>query len=773
MAHLVPALDQSKLDIQKGVVKNEYRQNYSNRPYGMVWPLLSEALYPPQHPYSWMTIGVMEDLDSASLADVSAFFQRYYVPANASLAIVGDIDTDNMQSCVDRYFGPVAGGTRALCPWAPALPEEGGRDLLLQDRVELNRFYAVWHTVPHFHRDDATLSLLGDILARGKASRLYQKLVIDRQIAQDVIAYHSARELAGTFGITATLRPGREIAAARELIDEEVRSIADSGVTEEELARVRTMKTASFLFALEHMGGFGGVADRLNAYNVFRGDPSLITSDLARFQQVGGDDVSAAAARYLVGRPRVSLEVVGRKSQATHPPLDRRQAPPSSAPVAYRAPVPVSLVLSNGISVWVLPQRDLPTVAMTVAMAGGGSLQPPARAGLAQLAVSMMDEGTRTRTSLQIALAAEAMGTSLSTSCGWDGAFVSFRCLKAFLEPSLDLAVDVLREPAFEEREWRRVHGQTIAALRSERDSAESRAYRGLLAALYDEGHPYRHPLDGVESSVIGLDRAEAVAFHRESLGPGRAGIVVAGDVDPDAFLVLLERRLADWRGQEIDLPAIPTPPPARNPRIVLLDRPRAPQAVVRVGHIGLARSDRDFEAAVLVNQILGGQFTSRLNEKLREERGFTYGVRSHFDCRMGNGPFSITASLQSDKLAEALEDLQHEVLALVGGRPPRQDELDDARRALIEGQTRQFDTPSSLVNRYANLLIHGLPIDHYTTFPERIGGIELDELHAAAHRQVRPNTLVAVVVADAAQVVDPLKRLDWAEVEQVGDEDF
>jgi zinc protease len=770
MAHLVSALDESKLNIQKGVVKNEYRQNYANRPYGMVWVLLAEALYPPQHPYSWMTIGVMEDLDSASLGDVSAFFQRYYVPANASLAIVGDIDIDRMISWSDRYFGSIAGGTRAVRPWTPELPRAGGQDLLLRDRVELDRFYSVWHSAAHFHEEDAALGLLGDVLARGKASRLYRKLVVDRQIAQDVVAYQSGRELAGTFGITATLRPGHSIDEARGLIDEEVESIAGRGVTDEEMDRVRTMKTASFLFALEHLGGFGGVADRLNAYNIFRGDPSLITTDLGRFQEVTGDEVRAAAARYLAGIPRVTLSVVGRKSATVQPPLDRKQSPPSATPAAFSAPLPETLRLSNGIPVWILPQRDFPTVAMAVVLAGGGSLQPPSRAGLAQLAVSMMDEGTRSRTSNQIALAAEAMGTSLSTSCGWDGAFVSFRCLKSFLEPSLDLAVDILREPSFAEREWGRVHGQTLAALRSERDSAESRAYRGLLGALYDRSHLYRHPLDGVESIVSGLSRSEAIDFHRESLGPARAGVVVAGDIEPDHILELLERRLADWTGPPIELPAIPSPAPAAHPKILLLDRPGAPQAVLRAGHLGIARSDADFESAILVNQILGGQFTSRLNEKLREERGFTYGVRSHFDCRIGRGPFSITTSLQSDKLAEALEDLRNEVLALVGGRPPRRAELDDARRALIEGQARQFDTPSALVNRYANLLIHGLPIDHYATFPDRIDAIDLDSLNAATHRQVRPNSLVAVVVADREQVAEPLKRLDWAEMEIVED---
>ena len=256
MACLLPALDESKLKIQKGVVKNEYRQNYANRPYGMVWPILAEAMYPPQHPYSWMTIGVMEDLESASLHDVSAFFHRYYVPANASLALVGDIDLDETRARVERYFGSIPGGNRSLRPWIPKPAFQASRDIVLQDRVELDRLYMFWHTVPHFHEHDAPLSLLGDILARGKASRLYQKIVVDRQLAQDASAYQSGRELAGGFGITVTLRPSRSIAEVREFLDAEIAEIASAGVAAEELERVITMKTASFLFALEHIGGF-------------------------------------------------------------------------------------------------------------------------------------------------------------------------------------------------------------------------------------------------------------------------------------------------------------------------------------------------------------------------------------------------------------------------------------------------------------------------------------------------------------------------------------
>ncbi len=326
------------------------------------------------------------------------------------------------------------------------------------------------------------MGLLADILARGRSSRLYQKLVIDLQIAQDVTAYQTGRELAGTFGISVTLRPSRSINELRDLIDAEISDIAKAGVTQQELERVVTMKTASFLFALEHIGGFGGVADRLNAYHVFRGDPSLITTDLSRFRDVTLDGIRAAAVQYLDGKPRVTLSVLGRKAAAVAPSLDRKSRPRSGPPAAYRAPLPETLKLSNGLTLWVLPQHDLPTVALTVAIPGGGSLQRPAQAGLAQLAVSMLEEGTTTRSAAEIALAAEAMGTSLSASCGWDGGFVAFRCLKAYIEPSLDLAIDILRNPSYPEPEWDRIHGQTLAALQSERDSAESRAYRGLLS---------------------------------------------------------------------------------------------------------------------------------------------------------------------------------------------------------------------------------------------------------------------------------------------------
>jgi predicted Zn-dependent peptidase len=770
MACLIPALSDQKLRVQKDVVKNEYRQNYANRPYGMAWRLISEALYPPEHPYNWLTIGVMEEVEAATREDVEAFFRRFYVPGNASLCLAGDLDEDWALALAERYFGPIPGGSPAHRPWSPSGGFDRGVELRLHDRVELERVYVTWPSVPMFHDDDAPLTLLADVLARGKSSRLYRTLVMNRELAQDVSASQSGRELAGTFGVYSTVRPGRSAVEVRDVIDAELATIAHEGVTDGELERVKNGRLSGFFFALDSIGGFGGVADRLNAYNVYLGDPARITTDFERYQRVTPEAIRDVARRYAVDRPRVALTVDGRKPAVTVPPLDRSAPPASARASAFRAPVPVALTLRSGLPLWVLPRHDLPIVAATIVLGGGAGVQVEGESGLAQLTATMMDEGTASRSSARIAEEAEGMGASLSTSCGWDGAFVSLQCLAPHLPATLDLAADVLLNPTFPEGEWTRVRGQALAALRAERDSAEARAYRGLLAALYPPDHPYRLPIDGDEPGVTALSRNDLVRFHHRFHGPSQAACVVAGDVDPELVAEALDQRLASWSGPHAARAEVRRPGTNDRPRILVLDRPGAAQAAVRVGHVGLHRLDPDFTDALVLNHVLGGQFTSRLNSKLREEKGFTYGVRSHFDCRRGAGPFYLGAALQSDRLAEALDDLRGEVLALLNDRPPTQAELDDARRSLLEGQARHFETPSALVARYASLFVHSLPLDYHTQFAERLEAVSVDSLRAVADRQIHPEAMVTVVVADASQVTEPLRRLDWAEVTVVAE---
>ncbi len=768
MGHFLPALTAEKLRVQKDVVKNEYRQNYANRPYGQAWRILSEALYPPDHPYSWMTIGVMEDVEAATLGDVEAFFRRYYVPSNASLAIVGDIDEDRAVDLAAEHFGDLPGGARAPRPWAstPGLPR--GVELALRDRVELDRVYLAWHTVPQFADDDAPLTLLADILTRGRSSRLYQKLVVDEGICQDVTSSQSGRELAGTFSATATLRPGRPWEAARDRIDAELAAVVEAGVTPDELRRVKNGRLAGFIYALDNVGGFGGVADRLNAYNTYLGDPGRVTSDLDRYQGVTPEGVVDAARRHLAGRPRVSLTVKRKPEAATTRPLDR-SVPPAPGPAAtFRAPVPEVRRLACGVPLWLMPRRDLPIVALSCVVRAGAGAHGPDRGGLAGLTSDLMDEGTANRTAREIALATEGLGTHLSTSSGWDGSYVGMQCLAPHLEASLDLAMDVLRNPSFPADSFDRIRAQALAGLKAEREVADARAYRALVAALYPASHPYHTPADGSEATVGRLARDDLARFHAEHFGPHRAGIVVAGDFDPDDMTRRLDALLDGWRSP--DEPPRPASAADRRtgPRLILVDRPDATQAVARLGQVGTHRLDPAYPDLLLFNQILGGQFTSRLNAKLREEKGFTYGIRSSFDFRRGPGPFGISASLQADRLAEALEDIRRELMSLLDDRPPTLAELTDARRALIEGQARQFETPSALVSRFAGLFLYDLPPNHHAGFADRLEAVTLDSMREAARSAVRPEAMVAVVVADAETAGPGLDRLGWAEVERV-----
>lgn len=772
MGNLLPALTDAKLRTQKDVVTNEYRQNYTNRPYGQVGRILAEALYPPSHPYNWLTIGVMEDIEAATRGDVEAFFRRFYVPANASLALVGDLDEDHALALAERYFGPIDGGMRAQRPWVPEVALGEDTAIRLHDRVELDRVYLVWPTVPHFHPEDAPLNLLADVLGRGRASRLYKKLVIEEELAQGVSAQQSSRELAGALHVTISLRPGKSRERAAALAREALVNIAEKGVEPGEITRALNGRMAAFVFALDNIGGFGGVADRLNAYNIFLGEPGKITTDFERYQKVNAADIQRAAAM-LFDRPAVTLEVIGGPARTTAPPLDRGIPPTPAAAVPFRAPRPVSSVLPNGTRLWVLPRRDLPIVAATAVVAAGAIAHPTENAGLAALTTALLDEGTARFSAEEIAERAEGMGTHLSAHCGYDGAYVSMQSLASNWQTSLDLAVEVLLRPTFPEADFRRVKAQTLAALKAERDRAESLAHRCFIQALYGPNHAYGVAVDGNESAVNAIRRADLAEFHARRFNANHAAWVVAGDVDPDAVQRFLEEQLASWKpGAEAARDPVP-PANSEQVRIWLIDRPGSDQAVVRVGHIGAARSTPDHADLSVFNHVLGGQFQSRLNLRLREEKGLTYGARSHFEFRRGAGPFAISASIQSDRVGEALRDIHDEVRALLDSRPPTPAEIDDARRALIEGQARHFESPGALTSRFAGLFLYGLPIDEYECFPERIAAVTAESPRAAALRHIVPERFEYVIVAAADAVLPQLRRLDWAEPRVVAIDDI
>jgi zinc protease len=325
MGYLLPALTRERFETQRDVVLNERRQNYENRPYGMALMALSSALFPPDHPYNWLTIGAVEDLRAMEFEDVQAFFRTYYHPANASLALAGDIDTERAFELAEQYFGEIPGGEKPEPVQAAAsVPRE--IRLVLEDRVELPRIYMAWHSPAMFADGDAETDLLADLLANGKTSRLYRTLVYDRRIALDVSAYQHSREISSFFLLAATAAPGQSLTEITAIIDERIQRLADEGPVDEEIERGLAQAEAHFMYRLQTVGGFGGKSDQLNAYNVFRGDPDFFSGDLDRYRAASRHSLRAAARNYLAFDRRVLLSIVPRGQAAL--------ALPGSEPVA-------------------------------------------------------------------------------------------------------------------------------------------------------------------------------------------------------------------------------------------------------------------------------------------------------------------------------------------------------------------------------------------------------------------------------------------------------
>jgi zinc protease len=313
MGYLLPALTDAKFANQREVVLNERRQNYENRPYGLAGMAIVDALFPPSHPYHWLTIGAAEDIRAAHIDDVRAFFQRYYHPGNASLALAGDIDQHRGVHLAERYFSEIPGGQRPDPVRVPALdPRADDRRLVLEDRVELPRLYIAWHSPALFADGDAELDLVAEVLSSGKTSRLYRALVYEQRIATEVAASQNSRELGSFFQVVATAAPGRTLAEVERAISKEINAVSDKGPTSQELERCLAQAEAHFLFRLQTVGGFGGKSDQLNAYNTFLRDPGYFEQDLRRYRSATVTSLRAAASRCLKPSGRVILSVVPR-----------------------------------------------------------------------------------------------------------------------------------------------------------------------------------------------------------------------------------------------------------------------------------------------------------------------------------------------------------------------------------------------------------------------------------------------------------------------------
>jgi zinc protease len=748
MGFLLDVLTAKKLDNQRDVVRNERRQRYENQPYGRVWETLSEAIYPPGHPYSWTTIGSMEDLSAASLDDVKSFFQRFYTPSNATLVVAGDFKPEEAKALVEKHFGALPPGP-PVANYQVWVPELGGeKRLTLQDRVQLPRAYAAWHTPPLFSPDDAPLDVLADVLARGKSSRLYTSLVYEKQIAQDVSAVQISRQIAGLFLIYATARPGHTTAELERAIDAEIERLKQEGPTQAEVERALSQHEADFMHDLEQVGGFNGVADRLNFYNQFRGEPDSFQWDLERYRSVTAADVRRAARQYLgAGRCLLAVEPMPPLSASASEAattVDRTRLPGGGPAPSLSLPRPARARLDNGLELIVVEHHELPVLSFNLVLKSGSAADPPDLPGVANLTAQMLDEGTARRGALDIARELDSIGATLDLWADADSSGAALSTLKRHAAAALDVFADVVTRPAFPETEFERVRKEIQTRVLQEKDQPEVVAARAVSRILYGAEHPYGHAAIGTERALESVSRADVERFYRGHWGPGNATLVLLGG----------------WERGEVKAVEIPKKSDPAGQVIYLVNRPGSAQSVISIVQIGLSRNSADYFPALVLNTAFGGMFASRLNLNLREQKGYTYGARSAWDFRKGAGPFTAGAAVQTKFTREAVVEFLRELGEVRAARPLTDKELAFAKNFLARGFPQGFETPAQIAGRLREMVLYDLPEDFVNTWVERVQAVSLADVARVAKERLKPRSAAIIVVGDGEVVRKGLESL-------------
>jgi zinc protease len=768
MGFLLETLDRAKVTNQRDVVRNERRQG-EGTPYDLADEAVGHLLFPKTHPYYGNVIGSHADIEAARLNDVRDFFQHYYIPNNASVAIAGDFDRAKVKALVAKYFGPIPRGPAVEKPTVVTPPIESERRATITDTVQLPRVSVAWLTPEAFKPGDAEADFFVRVLGGGKTSRLYRKLVYEQQIAQSVKCQNLSLILTSMAQCDVTARPGVKPEDLEAAIDKEIALLREKGPTQAELDGARTGYLTEKIRGLQRLGGFGGVADMMDRYNQYLGDPGYLPKDIARYEAVTTASVRAIGQKVFGQNQRVVVYAVpGKKviddvprspedtdaNVKVTPPYSlqfetaqnwRKDVPkPGPAPELH-LPAPKTFALQNGLKVYVVEEHTLPVISASLVDLAGSEENPADKPGLAAFAARMLSEGTSSRSSVELADDAESVGAQLMTNATMDMAGSSIGVLSNNTDAAMVLLSDVSLHPAFKAEEVERIRQQRLVAIREEADQPVPTALRVGWKTLYgDDAYGYRDI--GTTASVEAITREELQQFWSEHYAPGNAALFLAGDVTEAEARRLAEKNFGGWTAGEARPPRVPQAPAAPARKVVIVDKPGAPQTALIAFGLGLPRATPDYPAVNVMNSVLGGLFSSRINMNLREKNGFTYGAFSEFLFRRGDGPFLTGARVRTDVTGPAARELFAE-LNRMRTDPATDDELRLAKENALRSLPGNFETVKDTAGLMSEIFTYGLAVNYYQKLPGEYAAVTAAEVEKAAQDHVHPEHLIVVVV--------------------------
>ena len=795
MGFLLDAVTQEKFEVQRETVKNEKQQRYDNSPYGLFREVNAGALYPYGHPYSWLTIGILEDLDRVDVTDLKKFFLRWYGPNNATLTIGGDVNTKDVIAKVEKYFGDIPAGPAVESMKLDPVTLDEDRYVSYYDKnIRFPALLMTYPTVPRYHEDEAALDCLGEIIGTGKGSYFYKTFVETQKAIQSSV-FHGTSELAGEFTMFVLPFPGKSLsdfeAEMRQALDE----FEQNGVSDEDIQKFKARYESRRINGLATVSG---KVSQLAAYETFTGNPSYLATELQRYLAVTKEDVIRVYNKYVKGQSAVIQSVLasedgepakadnfevktggnnpfpttdysGLTYQKPKSSFDRSKRPTPGQSPLVEVPGVWTAKTKNGIKVIGTKSSEIPTVAFELTINGGHKLEVnmPGKAGLAQLTATMLNESTENYSAEQLSEELEKLGSSISVSANDNSTVLSARSLTKNLDATLKLVEEVLKRPKFSQADFDRVKKQQLEGLKSQQKQPVSIANNVYRRLLYGEEHIYSVPASGIEETVTNITLDDIKSFYTSYYSPTVSELVIVGDIDKKSIMSKLDF-LENWESKSFEMPRLTSNTATEKTKIYLVDKEKAPQSEIRIGYMTDMTYDAtgEYYEAYLMNYNLGGAFNSRINLNLREDKGYTYGARSGFSSDDHPGPFTAQAGVRGNVTDSAVAEFMKEI-KLYADKGINEDDLAFMKNSIGQRDARSYEAPWQKTGFLRRMVHYDLDKNYVEKQNEIINNMTTQRINALAKKHLPYDKMKIVVVGDKASIEPTLARLGY-EIVQV-----
>ena len=775
---------------QQNVVQNEKRQNYDNQPYGYNRMVIAKNMFPQGHPYSWLTIGEMQDLANATVEDVKAFHHRFYTPTNATLVISGDIDTALIKPLVMKYFGEIPAGEKIEKrePMNVTLTET--KKIFHEDNLaKAPQFTMVFPTVEEYSKDSYALNYLGELLAGSKKTPLYKIIVEEKKLAGRIGAYNGSQELTGTFTISVPANPGVSLAEVEKAIFEGFARFEKDGFQEEDLTRIKAQNETNFYGSFESVMG---KAFTLGGYQMYKGDPGFYMNDFLAGQAVTMDDIKAVYNKYIKGKnyvatsfvPKGQVNLVAEGSVSagiveedvtkatqqkdvkvaedpivkTKTSFDRSVAPiPGTDPV-ITLPNVWTGQLSGGMKLYGIEKNELPMIDYQIVIEGGHLLDTPEKAGTANMLASMLNEGTKNKTPEQLEDAIGLLGASINVYSGTENTTISVGTLAKNFGKTLALVEEMLLQPRWDSVQFPIVKNRIITTIKRNKANPTYLASTELNKLIYGDRSILAVQSSGTEESVNSISMEDIKKMYEASFSPSNAKFLIVGDVQKDRVEKALADLNAHWAAKDVQIPEVKAIPAPEKSAIYFIDIPDAKQSAIFIGCPSVTRMDPDYYPLTVLNTKLGGDFNSVFNMILREEKGYTYGARSYFSGMKHLGSFVASSTVITKATEESVGIFKTEMEKYRTSMP--QEYIDYTKDALLKSNARRFEVNGNLLSMLYTMSTYGLPADYIKTEEAFVRGYSPETAVSLAKKYIDPGKMYYVVAGDAKTQLKSLEKL-------------